>query len=497
MGVPDLSEPSSRLVMLRPSLRPLPSSPLQPAGRPRRVGGRSVRAIAVLALTAVLSGCGGGGSTGVATPTSCSLQAQKDWVGRYMDDTYLWEAISPRPDPAPFDSADAYLQARLYEGNDPGSPGIPADRFSRSEPAENFQRFYGEGRTLGYGISVAGIEVRGQPEAPLFVRWVEPQSDGAARGVRRGDRVLALNGRPAAEIIDADDFSALVAEDAGEQLRLQLRDTAGVEREVTVTAGEFALTPVPQDFIVTTPQGRRLGVVLVKDMIEPGRAGLQTAFQRFRNEGVDDLVLDLRYNGGGLVSFGGVLASYAAGSRGAGRDYAVLRHNARRAASDDQRFPFENQPLAVGQGQGLPRVFVLTGSRTCSASEQVINGLRGVGIEVVTIGGTSCGKPVGSRPSTACGRTYSVINFESLNALGQGRYFDGFEASCPVAEDFTRAFGDPEEPLLRAAMRWADNGLCVQAESFGAADRRRALGLAPAGRPLQPEPGERRGMIVR
>lgn len=471
------------------------SRPLWPS---RALARRTARVAASLALLGLLAACGGGGGTGVAAPSSCSLESQKDWVSRYMDDTYLWEAISPRPDPAPFDSADAYLQARLYQGNDPGSPDVPADRFSRSEPAENFQRFYGEGRTLGYGISVAGVEVRGQPEAPLFVRWVEPQSDGAARGVRRGDRVLALNGRPAAEIIDADDFSALVAEDAGEQLRLQLRDTAGLEREVTVTAGEFALTPVPHNFVVATPQGRRLGVVVVKDMIEPGRAGLQAAFQRFRTEGIDDLVLDLRYNGGGLVSFGGVLASYVAGSRGAGRDYAVLRHNARRAASDDQRFLFENQPLAVGQGQGLPRVFVLTGSRTCSASEQVINGLRGIGVEVVTIGNTSCGKPVGSRPSTACGRTYSVINFESLNALGQGRYFDGFEASCPVAEDFTRDFGDPAEPLLRAAARWADTGLCVQAEPFGAgsqAERRRALG-APASRTFLPEPGERRGMVL-
>jgi carboxyl-terminal processing protease len=475
-------------------LKPAQSQPL----RTRVLPARAVRALAAMVLSGMLAACGGGSSDPLAAPGSCTLEAQKDWVARMMDDTYLWEAISPRPDPAPFDSADAYLQARLFQGNAPGSPDVPADRFSRSEPSRNFERFYGEGRTLGYGISVAGVEVRGRPEAPLYVRWVEPQSDGAARGVRRGDRVLALDGRPAAEIIAADDFSALVAENAGQTLRLLLRDVLGNEREVTVTSQEFALTPVAGNFIVATPQGRRLGVVLVKDMIEPGRAGLQTAFQRFRNEGIDDLVLDLRYNGGGLVSFGGVLASYVAGSRGSGRDYAVLRHNARRAATDDQRIAFESQPLAVGQGLGLPRVFVLTGSRTCSASEQLINGLRGIGIEVVTIGDTSCGKPVGSRPRTACGRTYSVINFESLNALGQGRYFDGFEASCRVAEDFTRQFGDPEEPLLRAAARWADTGLCVQLDSFGEAgpgERQRALG-GSVSRSFRPEPGERRDMVV-
>ena len=103
---------------------------------------------------------------------------------------------------------------------------------------------------------------------------------------------------------------------------------------------------------------------------------------------------------------------------------------------------------------------MLVGRRTCSASEQVINGLRGIGVEVVAIGETSCGKPVGSLPASACGRTYSVINFESVNDRNEGRYFDGFDASCPVGEDFTVPQGTDADPLLAAARHHAETGLC-------------------------------------
>lgn len=123
------------------------------------------------------------------------------------------------------------------------------------------------------------------------------------------------------------------------------------------------------------------------------------------------------------------------------------------------------------------------GRRTCSASEQVVNGLRGVGVEVVAIGETSCGKPVGSLPTSTCDRTYSVINFESVNERNEGRYFDGFDATCDVAEDFTSVQGSPADPLLAAASHFADSGNCpCQRPQPPPASRR----WAPAPRDVQP-----------
>ena len=116
-------------------------------------------------------------------------------------------------------------------------------------------------------------------------------------------------------------------------------------------------------------------------------------------------------------------------------------------------------------GLGLRRVIVLIGPRTCSASEQLVNGLLGAGIEVLALGDTTSGKPAGFLPTSACGRTYRVVNFESVNALNEGCYFDGLAPTCPVAEDFKAAMGSAADPLWAAATHLADQGACPSAST--------------------------------
>ncbi|HSQ72250.1 MAG TPA: S41 family peptidase [Rubrivivax sp.] len=455
--------------------------------RPLRAG-RSTRRLAVALAAAALAACGGNdGGTAVAPPASCSVADQQQWLGNYMNDWYFWYRLSPHPDPAAYADVESYFDALLYTGSD---PAFPADRFSRSESTESFNRFYGEGSTLGYGVSVAGLEVADQPTRPLYVRHVEPFSPAAALGVRRGDEVLAMNGRSASDIIAADDFSDLTAGAVGQVLTLEFRRDS-VQRTVIVSAAVFTLTPVSGTSVLTTVAGRKLGYVAVKDLIVKALTPLETSFSRFRAEGVKDVVLDLRYNGGGLVSTGGTLASYVAGTRGSGRRYATLLYNDQRS-DNNQTFGFSTLSSALS----LPRVFVLMGRRTCSASEQVINGLRGVGVEVVAIGETSCGKPVGSLPASACDRTYSVINFESVNDGNEGRYFDGFDATCAVAEDFTAVQGSLEDPLVSAATQFADSGSCPVPAAAGAT-RKQASGARATRRSAALEGSERAGMIPR
>ena len=405
-------------------------------------------------LPVLLAACGGGGSgDGGTTSASCTVAEHKSWVGDYMNDWYFWYRVSPRPDPTPYADAPSYFNALLYTG---GTAAFPqADRFSGSQTTEAFNRFFGDGASLGYGLSVAGLELAGDGNKPLYVRYVEPLSPAASSGVQRGDRVVSINGRSAADLVTADDFSTLTALQAGDTLSLVLR-RAGVDRSVSLRADVFNLTPVTGTQVVTTAGGRRVGYVAVKDMISQALAPLETAFSRFKAEGVQDVVLDLRYNGGGLVSTGGTLASYVAGVRGTGLNYASLLYNDKRAATNNENFRFSNPNSALG----LPRVFVLMGRRTCSASEQLINGLRGANIEVVAVGETTCGKPVGFLPTNACGRTYSVVNFESVNHRNEGRYFDGLAPVCVVSEDFTAAQGGTADPLMNAAKVAADTGFC-------------------------------------
>jgi carboxyl-terminal processing protease len=447
-----------------------------------------------LCLPIVLAACGGGGGDGNPPALSCSVADRQVWLADYFNDNYLWYQLSPQPSPSNYASTEAYFDALLYGGGDPipgGSGALwPADRYSGYQSTESFNRFFGDGQTLGYGLAVAGLEVSGQPGAPLYVRYIEPASPAAAAGIVRGDRVLSLNGRAASDIIAADDFSVLTPNASGDRLSVALRNEVGQDRTVQLTANVHNLTPVQSGQVVFSPNGRRMGYVFVKDMISQVANPLASVMTNFRNQGIQELVLDLRYNGGGLVSMGGTVASYAAGNRGAGQVYARLLYNDKQSASN-QTFSFSNP----GAWAGFAKVYVLMGERTCSASEQVINGLRGVGVEVVAVGDITCGKPVGFLPSDdGCGTTYSIVNFEGVNAQNQGRYFDGLTPTCAVAEDFTLPIGDLADPLLVTAAHYIDNAACPVALT-------REIPQSRRGAPRRANPGadggERSGMSAR
>jgi hypothetical protein len=267
--------------------------------------------------------------------------------------------------------------------------------------------------------------------------------------------VLSINGRNAAELIIANDFSALAPAGSGTRLTLVLRN-GGADRTVVLNATRFSLTPVAGTSVTTTAGGRKLGYLMVKDMLFQAEGALDDAFADLGAQGVQELALDLRYNGAGFVSMGRLLASYVAGGRASGQLYATLRFNDKRSARSDRSYRF----VAPTRALNLARVFVLAGARTCAAAEQVINGLRGAGIEVVVIGDTTCGKPFGSEVAVSCGTAYAVVNFEVVNARNEGRYFNGIAAQCRVTEDLSVPLGAPADPLLLAASRYADSGAC-------------------------------------
>jgi hypothetical protein len=174
----------------------------------------------------------------------------------------------------------------------------------------------------------------------------------------------------------------------------------------------------------------------------------------------------------------------------AGKVFERLLYNDRNpfnrsAAGSSTPFHDRTQGFSGPAGRSLPsldlgRVFVLTSADTCSATEAVINGLRGAGVTVHLIGETTCGKPYGFFPRDNCGTTYFAIQFQGVNHLGFGDYADGLAPTCTVADDFSRPLGDPSENQLEVALGYIASGRC--SEPVGA--RPRHLQAAGAAAPV-------------
>ena len=198
--------------------------------------------------------------------------------------------------------------------------------------------------------------------------------------------------------------------------------------------------------------------------------------QQFKDNAVNELVVDLRYNGGGLLALASQFAYMVSGPNIIqNRYFEKMMFNDKYPNTDPvtgsslSPTAFYSRGIDYSAGvftnQDLPslnlsRVIVLTTDDTCSASEAFINGLRGVDMEIIQIGGKTCGKPYGFYPTDNCGNTYFTIQFKGVNAKGFGDYADGlvpkstpvFAADvkgCVVSDDLTKALGNVEEGMLK------------------------------------------------
>jgi hypothetical protein len=207
---------------------------------------------------------------------------------------------------------------------------------------------------------------------------------------------------------------------------------------------------------------------------------LAAAVTSFANQGATELVLDLRYNGGGDVATARDLASMIAGARVAGQVFAGLRFNDKNQAKN-QNILFT---APAGATPNLSRVVIIASSGTASASELVINGLKPF-MNVVLIGDTTYGKPYGFEPFEYCGTVYNAVNFESVNALGAGGYTSGIPPTCPANDDLDHQLGDPNEGELAAALSYISTGQCPPVSQVSP---QIALQRAPVGSLITPAP---------
>jgi len=241
-------------------------------------------------------------------------------------------------------------------------------------------------------------------------------------------------------------------------------------RPVTLAAGTLAPSTVQNVKTLPAPN-QSVGYIQFNDHFATSEAQLVDAINQLKTAAVTDLVLDLRYNGGGYLDIAAELAYMIAGpgpTTGKLFEQQIFNDkNPFQLTAAQTVTPFHTTALGFSLTSGTPlptlnlsRVFLLVGAGTCSASESIVNGLRGAGVVVNLIGATTCGKPYGFYPTDNCGTTYFSIQFSGVNALGQGDYADGFAPTCAASDDFTHALGDPSEGRLAAALSYRANGVC-------------------------------------
>jgi C-terminal processing protease CtpA/Prc len=397
---------------------------------------------------------------------TCSAKDQKRFVRDATEYWYLWNDLLPENTRVKNYSGPVALLADLIQVQ-------PLDTFSYIGSAFADAAFFGGGQYEGFGFSWQRFA---NDDFRLTRVFVGSPADEA--GLSRGQRIVAVEGRPIAEI-DADEGlgSALEPNSA----ELTLLETDGVtEFTVRVFKSVVTIDPVPQWRLIDTANGPPVGYLELSTFVATADPQLQTAFSEFQVNGVTDLIIDLRYNGGGLVSTAELLGNLLGGNVAEDLVFTETRFNADRAADQDFASVFRNLTNTIS----LSRLVVIASSTTASASELVINGLE-PHVDVAVVGDQTFGKPVGQVGLEFCGSILRLTAFQNFNADGFGDYFDGLPADCNAADDLDLAVGDPDDPNMIAAMSYLTSGACPPAPA-PAAELRRRIDPAQSGTERQP-----------
>ena len=413
---------------------------------------RLFRIIPVILFFCILVSCGGG--SGGDSRGQCTVAEENTLVYDLLRDFYLWYNEVPAVDPTIFPDSDTLLETLK-------NPSL--DRFSFIVPKTVFDQVIVEGEFLGIGI-----RFHTEDAEALSLTYVYPGSPADDIGLRRGDRILQVNGHDVSGLTDSgaldDAFGERVA---GNEVSFLVDPVAGGENQLLNTSLQtIAIETVPVHKVIDTTTAT-VGYMVYTDFLSRSQTKLNEVFGDFAEESISELVVDLRYNSGGSVATMAHLASLIAGQGRAGGVVAHLAFNDRYTHLDEiHELTQETQSLDIR------RVIFITTDTSCSASEGLINGLE-AHVDVVVVGDTTCGKPVGSRPVDFCESTAALINFNVRNGDQFGDYFNGITADCAAEDDISHELGDPEEHSLKSALDFIDHGIC-EAPVRGLVQKRKA-----------------------
>jgi len=356
------------------------------------------------------------------------------------------------------------------------------DRFSWFIDDYEVQNQAFQGIRTRFGFTSKMINLNdGTDKVVILVAMVEPNSPAGEAQMKRGDLISGINGT----VLNTSNYSSTYAELSNETVTLSFVDEQDGKftqlEDKTMTRALVAANPIHFTKIFDNIGGKKVGYLVYNQFSGSYNDELNDAFAAFKAAGVEEFVLDLRFNGGGSVLSSSLLASmiYRGASRGV---FAQLRYNERHN-NENGVYKFENRNYIYnteGKYQGdeplnrlstVNRLYVLTSGGTASASEMVINGLKPYMSSVKLIGSTTYGKNVGSitlydspkndyaseaRANPAHKYAMQPIVFQIYNKNGESDYIQGFTPDIEVNEynywNDLLPFGDRNEALLKAAL---------------------------------------------
>ena len=297
----------------------------------------------------------------------------------------------------------------------------------------------------------------------LVIAYVLKGSPAEKNGLKRGDIILSVDDQK----VTSSNYNSVLQ---NQTLKLGLgaysnKVFSSTGKSVTVTKVELQTNPILQDTVINWA-GKKVGYFAYLQFLTSFDDSLRAVFGRFKDKGVNELVIDLRYNGGGYVSNSDLLTNLMAKDLASRVNTVMNKRQYNDALTKEIKKQYgeaalvTNFKMEANNISTLNRVFFLTSNGTASASELVINNLKGLSMTVVLIGEHTYGKNVGSFTITDDAKRWNYglqpITFKILNSKDQSDYgsVNGFLPDYQLADDILpyKLLGDPNETYLNKAL---------------------------------------------
>lgn len=418
-----------------------------------------MRRLLSLAIIVSLVACSNG--DGLIGPqidsVACENDGQKQFVLDNLYAWYLWNDLLPLGiNIADYATPEDLIAQVTSEFGPQDANGNPVDRFSSVGSAQADSEFFGEGKFEGFGFSYRIVD-----DATDDVRLsrVFSGSPAAAGGLGRGQQFVSLDGRSIADIQANEGIGAAFGNTT---VLFEMRRPDGTVFSSSITKDVVTIDPIPQHRIIDVGNGVMVGYMQLDQFVSTADPVFNTVFSEFIFAGVDDVIIDLRYNGGGLVSTANLLGDYLGAFANDGRVFSEMLFNADRAAANNSTNFFQRQGSSIDLG----RLVIIATQGTASASELVTNSMEAY-FDVTIVGDRTFGKPVGQIGLDFCDKRMRPTAFQTVNAAGDGDYFDGLPVDCAAADDLNVAIGDDADPNIVAALSYLNTGACPVVAAAG------------------------------